>query len=82
MALGKVNLVASFPKTLLTIKFNFQSYLFVTYTYSCSKSYWWVINSQSEAIVYSGWECGCKWYKKTFWSDKHVQIVFAIGNVQ
>ena len=33
-------------------------------------------------IVYSCWECCCNWYKKTLWSDKDVQVVFVIGNVQ
>ena len=33
-------------------------------------------------ICYSWWELNCHWYKKTLLSDKHVQIVFVIGNIQ
>ena len=31
------------------------------------------------SIVYSYWECGFNWYKKTLWSDKHVHIILVTG---
>ena len=40
------------------------------------------ITQYNTTVVYSHWQYGCIWYKKAFWSDKYVQIVLVIGNVQ
>ena len=67
-----------------TIVFTWANYTLFPYyplcTYLLNKST--VATLLSVSVVCLCWECDCNWYKKILWSDKHVQIVFVIGNVQ